>query len=82
MVKLEFNNSDSAGLGMPLPKGKIRVYKEDDDKSLQLIGEDMIKHTPKDEKVKLFLGYVFDVSVERIQKDHDRVSERVTEDVS
>jgi hypothetical protein len=28
MVMLEFENSEEAGLGIPLPKGKVRVYKE------------------------------------------------------
>ncbi len=42
-VNLEFMNSKQNNLGMPLPAGKVRVYKEDpDDKSLEFIGEDMI----------------------------------------
>ncbi|MBU2530756.1 MAG: DUF4139 domain-containing protein, partial [Elusimicrobia bacterium] len=48
-VNIEFKNSKENGLGIPLPKGKIRVYKEDSDKSMQFIGEDAIDHTPKDE---------------------------------
>jgi hypothetical protein len=50
---------------MPLPKGKIKVYKKDDDGSLQFVGEDMIDHTPKDEMVRLYLGDAFDVVGER-----------------
>ena len=65
-VNLEFLNSKGNGLGMPLPAGKVRVYKEDpDDASLEYIGEDMIDHTPKDEKVRLFLGNAFDIKAER-----------------
>jgi len=65
-VNLEFMNSKSNGLGMPLPAGKVRVYKEDPaDKSLEFIGEDLIDHTPKDEKLRLFLGNAFDIKVER-----------------
>jgi len=48
-------------MGMPLPKGKIRVYKLDDDGSQQFIGEDQIDHTPKDEKIRLYIGDAFDV---------------------
>jgi hypothetical protein len=65
-VNLEFMNSKQNGLGMPLPAGKVRVYKEDPaDASLEFIGEDMIDHTPKDEKLRLFLGNAFDIKVER-----------------
>lgn len=64
-VKLELNNSRQNNLGMPLPKGKIKVYKKDTDASLQFIGEDQIDHTPKDETIKLYLGDAFDVAGER-----------------
>ena len=65
-VNLEFMNSKESGLGMPLPAGKVRVYKEDPaDGSLEFIGEDMIEHTPKDEKLRLFLGNAFDIKAEQ-----------------
>ena len=64
-VNLEFENSKEAGLGMPLPKGKLRVYKEDSGKALQFVGEDMIDHTPKDEKVRVYLGDAFDITGDR-----------------
>lgn len=66
-VNLEFMNSKADGLGIPLPKGKIRVYKEDSEKALQFVGEDMIDHTPKDEKVRVYLGDAFDIVGERKQ---------------
>ncbi|MBN2564313.1 MAG: DUF4139 domain-containing protein, partial [Candidatus Eisenbacteria bacterium] len=58
-VLLEFENSEGAGLGVPLPAGKVRMYKEDSAKSLQFIGEDRIDHTPKNEDVRLTLGNAF-----------------------
>ena len=64
-VNLEFENSEKAGLGMPLPKGKLRVYKEDSEKALQFVGEDLIDHTPKDEKVRVYLGDAFDITGQR-----------------
>ncbi len=64
-VNLEFTNSKEQGLGMPLPKGKLRVYKADSKGALQFIGEDLIDHTPKDEKVRVFLGEAFDITCER-----------------
>jgi hypothetical protein len=64
-VNLEFVNSEERGLGMPLPKGKLRVYKADSKGDLQFIGEDLIDHTPKNEKVRVFLGEAFDITGER-----------------
>jgi hypothetical protein len=69
MVMLEFANSEEAGLGIPLPKGTLRVFKQDVDGSTLLIGEDSIDHTPKDENVRLYVGDAFDIVGERIQTD-------------
>jgi hypothetical protein len=68
-VYLELTNSKEHRLGLPLPRGKLRVYKADASGSQQLIGEDWIEHTPKDERVKIKLGNAFDVVAERTQKD-------------
>jgi len=75
-IHLEFRNAKEGGMGMPLPAGRVRVYKKDDaDGSLELIGEDRIDHTPKDEKVRLTLGSAFDIVGERKQTDF-RMDER------
>ncbi len=64
-VTLELDNKEANGMGMPLPAGKIRVYKADEDSTDQFIGEDSIDHTPKDEKVRVNMGKAFDVVGER-----------------
>jgi hypothetical protein len=69
MVMLEFTNGEEQGLGVPLPKGTLRVYKEDVDGSTLLIGEDAIDHTPRDEDIRLYIGDAFDVVGERVQTD-------------
>ncbi|MDI7259652.1 MAG: DUF4139 domain-containing protein [Thermodesulfobacteriota bacterium] len=69
-VFLEMGNFKKHNLGMPLPKGTIRVYKEDKDGSLQFVGEDRIDHTPKDEKIKIKIGEAFDVVGEKTQTDY------------
>jgi hypothetical protein len=66
---MTFRNDKEAGLGIPLPKGKVRVYKRDVDGKEQFIGEDLIDHTPKDEEVRLYLGNAFDIVGQRVQKD-------------
>ncbi len=67
-VFLSFENKEEYGLGVPLPKGRIRVSKLDDaDGSFEFIGEDTIDHTPKNETVTIKLGNAFDVVGERRQ---------------
>jgi hypothetical protein len=67
-IYMTFQNTEKSGLGIPLPAGRVRVYKEDEaDGSLEFVGEDRIDHTPKDEKVLLKMGSAFDVVGERKQ---------------
>lgn len=68
-VFVQFDNRDSARLGMPMPKGVVRVYKKDAAGNAQFVGEDRIDHTPKNEKVRLKLGEAFDVTGEKKQAD-------------
>lgn len=79
-VSTEFVNSQSAGLGIPLPKGKIRVMKADTDGALELVGEDRIDHTAKDEKVRVELGNAFDIVGERVMKDRRQVTKNTVEE--
>jgi len=70
MVKIEFENTKANQLGMALPKGKVRVFKKDPaDASLQFVGEDTIDHTPKDEKLSLYIGDAFDIVAEHTLVD-------------
>jgi hypothetical protein len=78
-VVLELVNAQSAGLGIPLPKGTVRVYKKDKSGAEQFVGEDAIDHTPKDETIRLHVGDAFDVVAERSQSDFKAVSPRQNE---
>jgi hypothetical protein len=71
-VFVEFFNRENANLGMPLPKGVVRVYKRDRAGNAQFVGEDRIDHTPKNEKVRLKLGEAFDVTADKKQTDFKR----------
>jgi hypothetical protein len=66
-VFVEFDNKEIAKLGMPLPKGIMRVYKKDSADNAQFVGEDNIDHTPKNEVVRLKLGESFDVTADKKQ---------------
>jgi hypothetical protein len=79
-VLVEFENRAAGNLGIALPAGKCRVYKADSDKSLELIGEDAIDHTARDEKVTLYIGDAFDVVGERKQTDFQKITDRVCEE--
>jgi hypothetical protein len=68
-VFVEFDNKEASHLGMPLPKGIIRVYKKDSAGNAQFVGEDSIDHTPKNEKVRIKLGESFDVTADKKQTD-------------
>jgi hypothetical protein len=73
-VYVTFKNSKDSKLGMPLPAGIMRLYKQDTDGSRQFIGEDRILHIPKDEDVRLKVGQAFDVVAERKQIDYRQLT--------
>ena len=68
-VYIEFRN-DGGGLGIPLPKGTVRIYKKDSHGNAQFVGEDSIDHTPRHELVRLLLGQAFDVTANKKQTNY------------
>lgn len=79
-VRIEFVNAEESGLGLPLPRGTVRVYKEDVDGGAELVGEDLIDHTPRDEELSLYLGDAFDIVGERVQTKFRQIGERSIEE--
>ncbi len=76
-VYVELKNDEASNMGMPLPKGKVRVYKRDatdtgGDGGLEFIGEDQIDHTPTDEQIRLYLGDAFDLVGEKTVKSQQQ----------
>ncbi|HYD56592.1 MAG TPA: DUF4139 domain-containing protein [Burkholderiales bacterium] len=71
-VFVNFENRETSRLGVPMPKGVVRVYKKDSAGNAQFVGEDRIDHTPKNEKVRLKLGEAFDVTADKKQSDFKR----------
>ena len=68
-VMREFTNSEANHLGLPLPAGRIRFYRQDTDGHLEFTGENEIKHTPRDEIIRVFTGDAFDLRGERRRTD-------------
>lgn len=65
-VMLRLTNTRAAGLGMPLPGGRMRISKQDTaDGSLEFIGEAVVDHTPVNESVAFRVGAAFDVVGQR-----------------
>jgi hypothetical protein len=84
-VFLEIENRKENGMGMPLPAGRVRVHKRDAADGLpELVGEDAIDHTPKDERIRLKVGDAFDLVGERTQTSFeiDHQERRVREGVA
>jgi hypothetical protein len=69
-VMQEFKNSTENHLGMPLPKGRVRFYRRDEDGQLEFTGENDIDHTPKDETLRLYTGSAFDLTGERSRTEY------------
>ncbi|HWZ87687.1 MAG TPA: DUF4139 domain-containing protein [Polyangiaceae bacterium] len=78
-VYLDFQNSEQNHLGMPLPKGTVRVYKSDKSGQQQFIGEDAIDHTPRDERIRIKLGEAFDVLGDRTETAWQAIGSCVSE---
>jgi len=69
-VMREFTNSETNHLGMPLPKGRVRFYRRNDDGQMEFTGENVIDHTPRDEKIRVYTGNAFDLTGERRRTDY------------
>ncbi|HKP26795.1 MAG TPA: DUF4139 domain-containing protein [Dongiaceae bacterium] len=78
-VRMKIKNDDASHLGLPLPMGVVRVYKADSDGDAIFVGEDQIRHTPKNEELDLMLGRAFDVTAHGKQTDYKRIADNVYE---
>jgi hypothetical protein len=72
-VFMQFDNKGGQ-MGIPLPKGIVRVYKKDSAGRAQFVGEDRIDHTAKNETVFLKLGEAFDITADKKQTDFQKVA--------
>jgi hypothetical protein len=78
-VFVELQNSEQNKLGIPLPKGTVRLYKADSSSALQFVGEDAIDHTPQGETLSLKVGEAFDVVGDRVQKEWTQIGSCIGE---
>ncbi len=78
-VSVKLLNGEEQNMGIPLPAGIVRVYKEDIDGASELVGESRIEHTPKDEEVELSVGQAFDIVGEWKQTKHRIINSRTND---
>ena len=74
---IRFINDKANGVSQPLPGGKVRIYKNTADDSLEFLGEDIIKNIPVDDKVEVRSGFAFDLKAEKKVVSKKRISEKV-----
>jgi hypothetical protein len=80
-VSMKIVNSEKNNMGFPLPAGIVRVFKKDIDETLQLIGEDRISHTSKNDTLNINIGKAFDVKGKRVIKNREKPS-KTSEDIT
>lgn len=76
---IKFKNTEENGIGKPLPKGVIKVYKRDTDGNLEFIGEDSIQHTGRNEEVTINTGKAFDLVGATMVRDQREISRNINE---
>lgn len=77
-VSIEFKNSKENNLGLPIPKGIVRIYK-DDGESVELVGEDNVDHTAKNEEMELMIGEAFDITIDEKVVNSKKISDKIRE---
>jgi len=68
-VVLTVADTEANRLGRDLPAGTVRVYQVDSSSAWQLVGEDRLRQTAKDETAEIALGQASDVVATRTQTD-------------
>jgi hypothetical protein len=54
---------------MPLPSGRLRLYRRDTGGQVQFVGESLVPHTPAEQSVQITSGNAFDLTAARRQTD-------------
>lgn len=71
-VIIEIDNTEANKLGMPLPRGILKVYEQDRDGEMEFIGENAINHVAAQQKISLLIGDAFDLTSKNWEKKRDR----------
>jgi len=77
-VVVEMKNDDKNGLGITIPAGNIKIFKQDGD-TFELIGSNTINNTPKDAILRIKTGSSFDLIGKSETMEQIQISDRVFE---
>ena len=76
---LSVQNTESKGLGVPLPEGGVKVFKRNEDGSLFYVGENKTAAIPVKQSLSLRLGTTNDIIAEMRQTDHRKLGNQAIE---
>ncbi|MGA2887756.1 MAG: hypothetical protein ABSE51_06870 [Terracidiphilus sp.] len=65
----EIRNTSANHLGIPLPCGRLRLYRRGSDGGIEFVSESLIPHTPPEGSVSIVSGDAFDLRGARTQTD-------------
>ncbi len=71
-VFYKFENTKNNQLGMALPQGTVRLYKNASNGKAVFLGENVIQHTPNTATVKLQMGEAFDIFANAKRTEHQK----------
>lgn len=77
-VSYLFENLKENKLGIALPKGTIRLYKEDKGGKAIFLGEKTIQHTPNTATVRLNMGEAFDIFANAKRTEYQKIGKTTT----
>jgi len=77
-VIVEIKNEENNGLGIPLPAGNIRIFKQDGD-TYELIGINNVNHTAKGETLSIKIGTAFDIFGKSEMLETKKIADNVYE---
>ncbi|MGH9398383.1 MAG: DUF4139 domain-containing protein [Terriglobia bacterium] len=69
-VMRDFANTPANHLGVPLPGGRLRFYRQDQDGNLEFLGESQVPRTPENETVSVYTGNAFDLVGDRTRTNY------------
>ncbi len=68
-IREGIDNSEANHLGMPLPAGRLRLYRRERTGQMQFVGESMVKHTAAGQTLQVISGHAFDLTGARRQTE-------------
>ncbi len=80
LTRLKIINDEKSGLGVPLPRGTIQIYRRNnEEEGLNFVGEDNVEQRPVNEEWIISPGISFDLVGETVVVESRRPTRNITE---